>query len=185
MVGGVPQGLCEGTVDEDPQEGSWWQAVVAKVHSQGGAPQGRAGNFRQRTEVPIDVGVRVGLDFGAGAQSARQLVEGCGVLYTPLDIKRWVSSARLGEWVENLALDFSKGTRGLIGVWSRIRAAVLQQWGVTLGAQLVTIGILWMSPLCRTFSNADASNRDKGCRYRDHRVHERHLLQGGSSIYGQ
>ena len=35
MVGGMLQGLCEGTVDADPQEGDWWQPAVLAVHSQG------------------------------------------------------------------------------------------------------------------------------------------------------
>ena len=113
------------------------------------------------------MGIRVGLDFGAGTQSARHLIEDCGFLYIPLDTKRWVFSARLGEWVENVVLDLSKGTGEPEDMWQRIRAAVLQQWGLALGAQLVTIEMLRMSPLCRNFSNADASNRDncKGCGY--------------------
>jgi hypothetical protein len=68
-----------------------------------------------------------------------------------------------GEWVENVVLDLSKGSGEPEDMWQWIRTAVLQQWNLALGAQLVTIGMLWMSPLCSTFSNADASNRLKGC----------------------
>jgi hypothetical protein len=185
MVGGMLQGLCEGTVDADPQEGDWWQTAVLSVHNQGGAPQDRSGSFRQRTGVPSGVGIRVGLDFGAGTQSARQLIEECGFLYIPLDIKRWVFSARLGEWVENVVLDLSKGTGEPEDMWLRVREAVAQQWNLALGAQLVTIGMLWMSPLCRTFSNADASNRLKGWGYRNHRIWHRPPLQGTDSVYGR
>ena len=59
----------------------------------------------------------MGLDFGAGTQSARQLVGDCGFLHIPLDIKRWVFSARLGEWVENVVLDLSKGTGESEDMW--------------------------------------------------------------------
>ena len=131
------------------------------------------------------MGIRVGLDFGAGTQSARQLIEECGFLYIPLDIKRWVFSARLGEWVENVVLDLSKGTGEPEDMWLRVREAVAQQWNLALGAQLVTIGMLWMSPLCRTFSNADASNRLKGWGYRNHRIWHRPPLQGTDSVYGR
>ena len=31
MVGGMLQGLCEGTVEEDPTEGTWWESAVEKV----------------------------------------------------------------------------------------------------------------------------------------------------------
>ena len=86
----------------------------------------------------------------------------CGFLYIPIDVKRWVYSARLGAWVENVVLDLSKGTGELIDMWDRTRQTVLEQWGVSLGAQLATVGMIWMSPVCRTFSNADASNRLKG-----------------------
>ena len=60
-----------------------------------------------------------------------------------------------------------------------------QQWGLELGAQLVTIGMLWMSPLCKTVSNADASNIDRGCGYRDHKDDERPPLQDESNVYGR
>ena len=71
--------------------------------------------------MPSNVGLRVGLDFGAGTQSARLLVERCGFLYIPIDVKRWVYSARLGVWVDNVVLDLSKGTGELIDMWDRIR----------------------------------------------------------------
>ena len=54
--------------------------------------------------------MRVGLDFGAGTQSARPLMEQCEFLYMPIDIKRWMYLAHLGEWMENVVLDLSKGT---------------------------------------------------------------------------
>jgi hypothetical protein len=151
MVGGMLQGLCEGTAEEDPTEGTWWESAVEKVKSQGAVQQGHSSSFKRRTSVPSSVGLRVGLDFGAGTQSARPLVEQCGFLYIPIDIKRWVYSARLGGWVENVVLDLSKGTGESEDMWSRIRQAVLEQWGIALGAQLVTVGMIWMSPLCRTF----------------------------------
>jgi hypothetical protein len=184
MVGGMLQGLCEGSVEEDPTEGTWWRSAVEKVKSQGAAPQDQSGSFRRQTRVPSSVGLRVGLDFGAGTQSARPLVEQCGFLYIPIDIKRWVYSARLGEWVENVVLDLSEGTGEPEDMWSRIRQAVLEQWNLALGAQLVTVGMIWMSPLCRTFSNADASNRLKGWGYRDHRIFCRPPLQAASNKYG-
>ena len=124
MVGGMLQGLCEGTAEEDPTEGTWWESAVEKVRSQGAAPQDHSGSFRRQTRVPSNVGLRVGLDFGAGTQSARSLVEQCGFLYIPIDIKRWLYSAHLGGWVENVVLDLSKGTGEPEDMWSRIRQAV-------------------------------------------------------------
>ena len=76
--------------------------------------------------MPSNVGLRVGLDFGAGTQSARPLVEQYGLLlYIPIDIKGWVYSARLGGWVEDVVLDLSEGTGEPEGMWSRIRQAVV------------------------------------------------------------
>ena len=115
----------------------------------------------------------------------KRQVEQCGFLYIPIDIKRWVYSARLGVWVDNVVLDLSKGTGELIDMWDRIREAVLEQWGISLGAQLVTVGMIWMSPMCRTFSNADASNRLKGWGYRDHWIFSRPPLQKASNKYGR
>ena len=85
MVGGMLQGLCEGTVEEDPTEGTWWESAVEKVKSQGAVPQFHSSSFRRQTRVPSSVGLRVGLDVGAGTQSARPLVEQCGFLYIPID----------------------------------------------------------------------------------------------------
>ena len=50
----------------------------------------------------------VGLDFGAGTQSAGVLTEGLQLLYIPIDLKKWVYSARSGQWVENVVFDLSK-----------------------------------------------------------------------------
>jgi len=179
-------GECEGTVELDPTEGDWWQESVSRVRSLGGAPQGASGSFRRR-ERPSQNGseLRVGLDFGAGTQSARTLIEGSGLLYIPLDVKRWVYSAAEGEWVENVVLDLGNQTGGLEGMWERIRAAVGRQWSIRLGVQLVTVAMVWMSPPCRTFSNADASNMLKGWGYRDHRVWHRPPLQGACTKYGR
>ena len=66
------------------------------------------------------------------------MVEQCGFLYRPIDIKRWVYSAHLGEWVENMVLDFSKGTGEPEDMWSRIKQAALEQWGIAL----VTIAMI-------------------------------------------
>ena len=70
-------------------------------------------------------------------------------------------------------------------IWERIRAAVSSQWSLSLGVQLVTVAMVWMSPPCRTFSNADASNRLKGWGYRDHRAWHRPPLQGACTKYGK
>ena len=179
-------GECEGTVEMDPTEGDWWQESVTRVRGLGGAPQGASGSFRRRKEPSqSESGLRVGLDFGAGTQSARTLIEGAGLLYIPLDVKRWVYSAAEGEWVENVVLDLGNQTGGLEGLWERIRAAVSSQWSLSLGVQLVTVAMVWMSPPCRTFSNADASNRLKGWGYRDHRAWHRPPLQGACTKYGK
>ena len=85
MVGGMLQGLCEGAVEGDPTGGTWWESAVARVRDQGAAPQAQSSSFRRHTEVPSNVGLRVGLDFGAGTQSARLLVERCGFLYVHPD----------------------------------------------------------------------------------------------------
>ena len=42
--------------------------------------------------------------------------------------------------MENVVLDLSRGSGEPDDMWQRIRTAVLQQWGLALGAQLVTIG---------------------------------------------
>ena len=73
-------GECEGTVETDPTEGDWWQESVSRVRGLRGAPQGTSGSFRRR-ERPSqnECELRVGLDFGAGTQSARTLIEGSGL----------------------------------------------------------------------------------------------------------
>ena len=49
MVGGMLQGLCEGSVEEDPTEGTWWGSAVERVKSQGAVPQDQSSSFRRRT----------------------------------------------------------------------------------------------------------------------------------------
>ena len=180
------KGECEGTLDSDPSVGTWWAKAVEDVRRKGGAPPGRSGGFASRTKRPV-VGEcgSVGLDFGAGTQSARVLIEGLQLLYIPIDLKRWVYSARLGEWVENVVLDLSKVSGGPVAVWRQIRKAVKKQWSLDLGAQLVTIQLIWLSPPCRTFTNVDASNRLLGFGYRDHKKAHRPPLQGEDTMYGK
>ena len=89
-----------------------------------------------------------------------------------LDLSNWRG---LGELT-----DLTCGTASLF-LASQIS---MEQWGIVLGSQLVTAGMIWISPLCRTFSNADASNRLKGWGYRDHRIFCRPPLQAASNKYG-
>ena len=72
-----------------------------------------------------------------------------------------------------------------ITIYLSVSIYLRQQWNLALGAQLVTIGMLWMSPLCRAFPNADASNRLKGWGCRDHRLWHRPPLLGTDSVYGR
>ena len=151
MIGGE----LEGSVDLEV--GDWWEEVWTAG--------GRSGTGRQEA-AQVTAFQRVVVDFGAGTQCARVLLQ-AGDLYVPLDTVRWVYSRKEGMMVENLVMDLSLGRAE--DRWSQIRVLVLEQLGVDLGAQPSSSVLLWMSPPCKTFSRADSSNRNRGCGYRDHR----------------
>lgn len=119
------------------------------------------------------------LDFGAGTQSAKIVADELGLYYIPLDIKRHVSGK------SNICIDLSVRYPNVMLVWLRIRTAVQEQWNVLLPMHPSIVKFIWFSPPCRTFSQVDATNRERGYGYRDFTDISRPPLQSITSKYGR
>ena len=174
-------GEVEGAVDMEV--GSWWQEEWRDSGREGTGVEG----LERRV---VEEARRVLVDFGSGTQSAAVLL-GREDLYVPIDKERWVFSQKRMCWVENIVLDL-EGVRA-DKVWKLVRTAVREVRGCDLGRQPSTRVVLWMSPPCRTFSKADASNRNRkdskgrGCGFRDHKKAtrpplDRHSAKGKMAI---
>lgn len=126
----------------------------------------------------------VGIDFGAGTQSARPMMESLGLLYIPLDLKQLVYCKEKGGYVRNICMDMAMQRHGIHEIWRQIRKKAENVYNVKIAQCIGTVKIIWMSPPCRTFSRADAINRERGFGYRDHQNITRPPLQGKDTRYG-
>lgn len=181
MVGGQLQG----SVGVGPKEGSWWELAWHIGYALGAEPVKQEvtvastvpeGQFA--TEVPEVV--QVGVDVMSCTQSARREMEAKGMMYVPLDKEEWVFSSLERCWVQNVVCDVMKDSPAQL--LQKVKDTVEAIWGK---GQRFEIKAMWVSPDCRTFSKTDASNRNKGCGFRDHRQQHRPPLQPSSTKYGR
>lgn len=147
-----------------PGAQDWWTRAedrVERVADHHRTPQYSPKQWRSALERGVVV------DFGAGTQSMGPAATKAGLVYIPIDLVEWVWSATRGAWVQNLVAD--------VAAWptskahTEIRRLVKDKWQLDLGHDFATRGaLLWMSMNCRSYSPLDASNRTRGCGYRDH-----------------
>ena len=87
-------------------------------------------------------------------------------------------SAETGKWVHNVVMDYTKHSPE--EVWEKACEVVKEKMQDCGWRGKISIGLLWISPPCHTYSPSQIINFDKGRAYRDHRTKNKDLVKGRS-----
>ena len=176
------EGHIQGPVGAGSREGRWWEEASSLGQALGAAPvrEKALGMKVGSIATAAKMQVAVGVDLMAGTQSGRQAMEAEGLMYVPMDKEEWVFSALERTWVQNVVCDLLVDSPEVL--LQKVREMVEGWFGK---GQEFSISGLWASPDCRTFTKCDATNRSKGCGYRDHSKDNRPPLQSARTKYGK